>query len=90
MKIEWLVDDVTAVGSPNGAERAIWGVILGVFWSIQAIFVVEEPLCDVRVPTCALTTQRGTCYFGDGFGLFWPLRATFVVRELLCNIRTPS
>ena len=28
MKIEWLVIDVTAVGSPDRAERAILGVIL--------------------------------------------------------------
>ena len=28
MKIEWLVTDVTAVGSPDRAERAILGVIL--------------------------------------------------------------
>ena len=28
MKIEWLVADVTAVGSPDRVERAILGVIL--------------------------------------------------------------
>ena len=28
MKTEWLVTNVTAVGSPDGAERAILGVIL--------------------------------------------------------------
>ena len=31
MKIEWLVTDVTAVESPDRAERAIFGVILGIF-----------------------------------------------------------
>ena len=33
MKIEWLGTDVADVGSPDRAERAIWGVILagGVF-----------------------------------------------------------
>ena len=50
MKIEWFVTDETAVGSPNRAERAILGVILGVFWSIQAVFVVREPLYDVGIP----------------------------------------
>ena len=28
MKINWLVADITAVGSPDRAERAILGVIL--------------------------------------------------------------
>ena len=28
LKIEWLVADVRAVGFPDRAERAIWGVIL--------------------------------------------------------------
>ena len=28
MKIKWLVTDVTAVGSPDRAERTIFGVIL--------------------------------------------------------------
>ena len=30
MKIEWLVTDLTAVGSPDRAERAILGMILAV------------------------------------------------------------
>ena len=50
MEIEWLVTDVTAVGSPDRAERAILGLLLVVFWSIQAVFVVEEPLYDVGTP----------------------------------------
>ena len=33
MKIDWLVADVTAVGSLDRAERAILGVILGVFFA---------------------------------------------------------
>ena len=47
MKREWLVADVTPVGSPNRAERAILGVILDAFWSIQVVCVVGEPFCDV-------------------------------------------
>ena len=50
MTIEWLVTDVTAVRSPDGAERAILGLILGVFWKIQAVCVVGEPLSDVGTP----------------------------------------
>ena len=54
MKIEWMVTDVTAVRSPDRAERAILGVILAGrffdFWPIQATFVVGEPLCDVGTP----------------------------------------
>ena len=49
MKIEWLVTDVTAVGSPGRAEHAVLGGILAgrVFGQIQDIFLVAEPLCDV-------------------------------------------
>ena len=50
MKIEWLFAIVTHAGSPDRAECAILGMIFGPFWPIQAIFVVEEPLCDVRIP----------------------------------------
>ena len=40
MKIEWLVTDVTAVGSPASAEGAIFGGDFGCFLPIQATFVV--------------------------------------------------
>ena len=51
MKIEWLVTDVSAVGSPDRVQRSILGVILGVFWPIQAAFVVEELPCDLEIPS---------------------------------------
>ena len=46
MKIEWLVGNVTAVRSPDRAERAILKLILAgrSFWPIQAIFVIKESL----------------------------------------------
>ena len=47
MKIKWLVTNVTAVESPERAEHAILGVLLSVFWSIQAAFAAGEPLCGV-------------------------------------------
>ena len=49
MKLEWLITDMTAVVSLDRAGHAIFGVIVAgrVFWSIQDIFVVAEPLCDV-------------------------------------------
>ena len=51
MKLELLVTDLTAVGSPDRTGRAIFGVILnGRFLSIQAVFVVWEPLCGVGNP----------------------------------------
>ena len=46
MKIKWLVANVTSVGSPDRAERYILGIILDVFWPIQDVFVVREPLYD--------------------------------------------
>ena len=53
MKTEWLVTDVTAVGSPDRAERAILGVILAgrFFLPNQVVFLVGEPLCDVATPS---------------------------------------
>ena len=52
MKIEWLVADVTAVGSLDRAERAILGVDFDCvcFWPIQVMFVVEEPFRGVGTP----------------------------------------
>ena len=41
LKIDWLVTDVTSVGSPNRAECDIFGVILDVFWPVQAVIVDE-------------------------------------------------
>ena len=51
--MEWLVADVTAVGSPDRAECVILRVILAgrVFWPIQAVFVVGEPICGVGTPS---------------------------------------
>ena len=46
MTLEWLFADVTPVGSPDRAERAVSGMISGVFWPFQAIFVTGKPLCD--------------------------------------------
>ena len=51
MDLKRLIADITAVESPERAERAILGVILGVFWSVQAIFVVRKPLCGVGTPS---------------------------------------
>ena len=45
MKIEWLVTDVTTVGSPDIAERAILGVLLAGFFLVN--------FCD-RAATCWL------------------------------------
>ena len=44
MKTEWLVANVTPVGSAARAEIDILGMILDIFWPIQAVFVVREPL----------------------------------------------
>ena len=58
MKIEWLVADVTAVGSIEKAERAILGVFYdwASFWPIKVIFVVGDPLCGVGTHFRALIT----------------------------------
>ena len=52
-KLEWLVTDVTAVGSPDRVGLAILEMIFAkyVFWPIQAIFAVGEPLCEAGTPS---------------------------------------
>ena len=49
MKMNLLVTNVTAIGSPGRGKRAGLGVILAGrgFWPIQDIIVVAEPFCDV-------------------------------------------
>ena len=44
------------VGSPDRARARcdILGMMLGVFWPIQAIFVIGESVCDVGIPSWAL------------------------------------
>ena len=54
MKIDWLVANVTAAGSPDRAQRAMYlggDFGLAFFEPIQAIFVIRGPLCDVRTPS---------------------------------------
>ena len=57
MKTQWLVTDVTAIGSPGRAERAILGVILAgcVFGQFRTYLLsLNEPLCDVGTSFWAL------------------------------------
>ena len=57
MKTEWFVANVTAIRSPDRAERAILGVIwLGIFWPIQAVFADRETLCEAGIPSSVLIT----------------------------------
>ena len=52
MKTEWLVADVTTVGSSARAERNICEVILAEqFLPIQLVFVAGELLCGVGTPS---------------------------------------
>ena len=51
LKIEWLVADVIPVGSPARAERDILGMLLDVFWSIQAAFLIGGSRCGLGVPS---------------------------------------
>ena len=50
MKIEWLVTDVTPVGSLDRAERDILVMTLDAFCPVQAAIVIGEPLCDLGFP----------------------------------------
>ena len=51
LKIEWLVASLTAVRSLARVEHDILGMILDVFWPVQAAVVVGEPLCDLEIPS---------------------------------------
>ena len=54
MKTDWLDTNVTTIGSHDRVERDILGMILDVFWPIQATFAARVPLCDVGTPSWAL------------------------------------
>ena len=55
MRIEWLVVDVPAVGSPDRVTCYFVGDFgLALFWETQAVFIGGEPLCDVGIPSKAL------------------------------------
>ena len=57
LKIEWLVANVTPVGSPARAEHDVLGLLLlDVGWPIQAIFLVEKSLCDIAIPSWVLVS----------------------------------
>ena len=61
MKIEWLVTNATAIGSPDRAELAIFGVIL-----------VERKnrVAGYQCKSSWIPWQSGTWYFGGDFCLF--------------------
>ena len=52
MKIEWLIFNVIAVGSPGGAERAILGLVLAecVFGQSRSCLCSGGALCGVATP----------------------------------------
>ena len=56
MIIEWLITNVTYVVSPDRADCDILGMVLDVFWPLQADFVGDEPLCGPEIASRALKT----------------------------------
>ena len=104
MKIEWLVTNVTAVGSPDRAEHAI----LRVFW-LGDFLANSGPICGQGAnlwygnPLLSPNTFNychlmkiewfvaNVLFWGDfGWAFFWPIQAVFVAWEPICGIRTPS
>ena len=51
MKIEWLVTDVTPVGSPDRTSYFMDDFSYAFLWPIQAVFDVGAPLCGVGNPS---------------------------------------
>ena len=52
--IGWVL--ITAVGSPTGAESAVFGFILMSFWQMWATFMAGDSLCELRIPSLVLKT----------------------------------
>ena len=46
-----LIANITADGSPAGAESAVCRVIFDALWQIMGPFVAGEPLCDLETPS---------------------------------------
>ena len=55
MKIQRLVTIVTAARFLVGVEN-VFGVVLGMFWEIQTVFVFGDPLCDLEILSAAFKT----------------------------------
>ena len=47
MRTQWLFANIMPGGSPDRAKHDVVGVMFGNFSPIQAVFSVEESLCDV-------------------------------------------
>ena len=67
MKIEWLLTDVTAVGTPGRAERAILEVILGGQLAQITLIKIDWFVANVTAVVSPARAERAT-YFGDDFG----------------------
>ena len=50
MKPDWLIADVTPAGSPDRAERAILGMMLGVFGQFRAFLADSGHFCGRGSP----------------------------------------
>ena len=51
MKIEWMITDVTADGSPIRVECEAYGLFLTYFGQVIVLFAVEEPPCVLETPS---------------------------------------
>ena len=87
MKIEWLVTDVTAVGSADRADRENLRIILDVFWPVQAAIAVGEPVCGLEIPliadkTALMSPDRAERHILEMIvDCFWQLRPLLWVRR---------
>ena len=104
MKTEWLSTNVTAVRSPVRAKSNIFRWFW-LFWPIQAVFVVKQPLCDLETLFWALNTllwiiwQKWSSFSShlpeqkaNIFGWFWtflPISGRFCVEQQLSDLDIP-
>ena len=71
---KWLITNVTAVACPIRAENEVFWTNFDVFCLFWTVFVVEEPLCDLKTPSRVPKT----------------LRPILVFRALLLKIQTAT
>ena len=96
--IEWLIADVTSVGSPARAKCDILEIILDLFgqfrpllWSgdHSVILMKTEGLFTNVICICRVPYQSLTWYFGLILDIFWPIQANFCGRGATLQCSNP-
>ena len=101
INLEWLMTNLTAVGSPVNAKSQVFWVIFDIILSIEAAFVLElskpyfwsfneNGVVDYQCDSFQVPSQSKKWSFLLFWTAFWPIQAAFVVREPHCDLETTS